>query len=62
VSERITARITVERVLTDDGHDLIRIDSDDMSGEPVPALEALGMLQMALYDVMTPEWEDDDEA
>jgi hypothetical protein len=58
--EMVLARITIERFLTSEGDDLVRINSDNMNGSDVPVIEALGLLQLAIFDVtnrlaVTPE-------
>lgn len=49
--DRNVARITITRFLTDDGQDLVHVDSDDLAGGTIPVVEALGMLALAEYDV-----------
>lgn len=49
--ERVLSRITVERFLTSDGNDLVRVNSDNMNDGVIPVVEALGLLQLAIYDV-----------
>jgi hypothetical protein len=55
-----TARLTITRYLTDDGDDLVRVESDDLNGGRVPVVEALGLLQLAIYDVSNAPADDDE--
>lgn len=56
--ERETARITITRFFTVDGEDLVQVDSDDLNGGRLGVVEALGLLELAKYDVCN--WTDDD--
>lgn len=57
MTEHVVSRITIERFLTDDGDDLVRVDSGDIA-----VVEALGLLQLAIWDVCNrPAGEEGDE-
>lgn len=62
MSNQTISRITIERFLTEDGKDIVSVVTDDMSGNRLPVVEALGLLQLAIYSCN--EWpaEDDDDA
>jgi hypothetical protein len=51
MSEHVVARLTIERFIAEDGADLVRVDSDDLNGDRVAVVEALGLLQLAMWDV-----------
>ena len=53
-------RITIRRHLTKDGRDLVAIEQDNGDGGPLPVVEALGLLQLAIFDVCNRPAEDDD--
>lgn len=59
MSDRVVARITIERFITDAGQDLVHVDSDDLNGGRLAVVEALGLLQLAMYDVCNAPAEDD---
>lgn len=42
VIEHDTALITIRRFFTAEGRDLVAVDTDDMSGEALSVVEALG--------------------
>jgi hypothetical protein len=50
-----TARITIRRVIDADGRDLVYVDQDNGDGDELPVIEALGLLQMAVHDILHPE-------
>lgn len=61
-ADRVVSRITIERLITESGQDLVRVTSDDTGGGRLPVVEALGLLQLAIYDVCNaPVDEDEDE-
>lgn len=61
-NEIVLSRITIERYLADTGWDLVRITTGQPGEEgPLPVVEALGMLQLAIYDVMTTSPGDGDD-
>lgn len=51
LTDRVVSRITIERFITDAGEDLVHVDSDDLNGGRLAVVEALGLLQLAIYDV-----------
>lgn len=59
MSNRLIARITIERFITDDGEDLVHVDSDDLNDGRLAVVEALGLLQLAIYDVCNAPVQDD---
>jgi hypothetical protein len=61
-TDRTVSRIVIERFLTSDGADLVHVATDDMSGNRLPVVEALGLLQLAIYDVCnSPAGDADDD-
>lgn len=60
MANRVVSRITIERFLTDDGRDLVHVETDDLSGNRLPVVEALGLLQLAIYDVCEAPADDDE--
>lgn len=59
--EHIIATLTITRYLDHEGRDLVSVDSDDMTGGPIPVVEALGLLQLAIYDVSNASVDSEDE-
>lgn len=59
----VLSRITIERYLTNEGRDLVSVTSDNMNDDAIPVVEALGLLQLAIYDLTTRPADDegDDE-
>ena len=55
MSDMTIARITIERYLTDEADDLVRVESSNMNGSHLHVVEALGLLQLAIYDVSNHE-------
>jgi hypothetical protein len=47
----VIARITIERFIESNGKAYVRVESDDMNGGEVDVVEALGLLQLATWDV-----------
>lgn len=60
-AEHVLSRITIERYLTAEGRDLVSIESDDMNDGTVGIVEALGLLQLAIYDLSTRTADDGDD-
>lgn len=60
--DREISRITISRYLTDEGDDLVRVDTDNGDGERLAVVEALGLLQLAIYDVCNHTDEPDAES
>jgi hypothetical protein len=53
------SRITIRRFLTADGRDLVTVDQDNGDGENLAVVEALGLLQLAIYDICNQPGPDD---
>lgn len=47
----ITGTISITRFIAPDGADLVAVTTDDTRGERIGVVEALGLLQLAIYDV-----------
>jgi hypothetical protein len=52
VTSRVLSQIVITRFITDEGDDLVQVDSDNMEGEDISVIEALGLLALAEYDLM----------
>jgi hypothetical protein len=57
--DREISRIAITRFLTDDGEDLVHVEGTDFSGGRLAVVEALGLLQLAIYDVCNSPPEDE---
>jgi hypothetical protein len=55
------SRITITRFLTDTGRDVVSVEPVDSAGERLAVVEALGLLQLAIYDVCNSPAEDGDD-
>lgn len=61
VSDHEISRITITRVLTDEGRDLVDVTATDSGGGRLAVIEALGLLQLAIYDVCNAPADEEDE-
>jgi len=50
-AQRVTCRLTIERVATERGDDWVKIRWDDLGAGTPTAVEMLGMLAFAMADV-----------
>jgi hypothetical protein len=62
MSEVELSRITIRRFLTDQGGDLVEVNTDNGDGGRIPVIEALGLLQLAVYDVCNAPADDEGES
>jgi len=53
------SRITIRRFLTPEGRDLVAVEQDNGDGGDLAVVEALGLLQLAIFDVCNRPAEDE---
>lgn len=54
------ARITIRRFLTAEDRDLVAVEQDNGDGSDLAVVEALGLLQLAIFDVCNRPAEEDE--